>query len=39
MATAETIAIPRADGGTFEAHLVLPERKPAPAIIVAAAWD
>ena len=34
MATAETIAIPRADGGTFEAHLVLPERKPAPAIIV-----
>jgi carboxymethylenebutenolidase len=30
----ETLAIPAAGGGTFEAHLVLPERRPAPAIIV-----
>jgi carboxymethylenebutenolidase len=34
MPAVETIAIPGAGGGTFDAHLVLPERRPAPAIIV-----
>ena len=34
MPASETIAIPRAGGGAFDAYLTLPERSPAPAIIV-----
>jgi carboxymethylenebutenolidase len=33
MTTVETIRIPRGDGGTFEAYAVLPDARPAPAII------
>jgi carboxymethylenebutenolidase len=34
MTTVETMRIPRGDGGTFEAYVVLPDTRPAPAIIV-----
>jgi carboxymethylenebutenolidase len=30
----ETLSIERADGGTFDAYLTLPERRPAPALII-----